>query len=171
MLIKLFLLRSPIPYCGKGRISNDKKTENTYGIYFFVVHTLGDEDIRHRQRLVQAVCLQFSTTSIIWKLLALWNSLPSVTLTVDVRPFNWWHKYNTMEALKFALHFVIPACRYFLYYLRHSILTCFVFTGLHLMHHIMHLCYTHRFHYVSLFSTMSQGTLDTAVLCTNPVKC
>jgi len=44
------------------------------------VETFGPEVIRQRQRLAQALCLQFSTTSILWKVLALWNSLPSATL-------------------------------------------------------------------------------------------
>jgi len=52
-----------------------------------LVQNFDPEFIRDRQRLAQAVCLQFSTTSIVWELLALWNSLRSVTLTVDVRPF------------------------------------------------------------------------------------
>jgi hypothetical protein len=59
----------------------------------------------------------------------------------------------------------------FLYYLRHSIFTCFVFTSIHLMHHITHICYSHWFHYVSLFCTKPQDTLDTAVLCTDLVMC
>ena len=57
--------------------------------------------------------LQFSTTSIVWELLALWNSSRSATLTVDVGPFYWWLKDNTMGALKFVLHFVFPACIHF----------------------------------------------------------
>ena len=80
------------------------------------VETFVPEAIRHRQRLAQAVCLQFSTTSIVWKLLALWNSLRSATLTVAVGPFCWWLKDNTMEALKFVLHFVLPACSHFVLY-------------------------------------------------------
>jgi hypothetical protein len=37
---------------------------------FLPVETFCPEVIRHRQRLVEAVCLQFSTRSILWKLLA-----------------------------------------------------------------------------------------------------
>ena len=48
---------------------------------FLPVYTFDPEAIRHRQRLAQAVCLQFSTTGILWKLLALWNALHSATLT------------------------------------------------------------------------------------------
>jgi hypothetical protein len=44
------------------------------------VQTFGSEVIRHLQRLAQAICLQFSKRSFLWKLLALWNSLRSATL-------------------------------------------------------------------------------------------
>ena len=36
---------------------------------FLPVETFGPEAISHRQRLAQAVCLQLSTTSLLWKVL------------------------------------------------------------------------------------------------------
>jgi len=52
---------------------------------FLPVQTFGPEVIRYRQRLAQAVCLQFSTKSVLWNVLALWNSLRSATLTCRCR--------------------------------------------------------------------------------------
>ena len=42
---------------------------------FLLVHTSDPEAITNAQRFAQAVCLQFSTKKILWKVLALWNSL------------------------------------------------------------------------------------------------
>jgi len=94
---------------------------------FLPVETYGPEIIRHRQRLAQAVCLEYNTRSALWKLLDLWNALRSVTLTFDVGPFYWWLKGNTKEALKFVLLFVLPACSHFFFCLRHSIFTCIIY--------------------------------------------
>jgi len=52
---------------------------------FLPLETFGPGVVRHRQRLAQAVCLQVGTTSILWKLLTLWNLLRPVTLTCGFR--------------------------------------------------------------------------------------
>jgi len=83
--------------------------------------------------------------------------------TVDVKTF-----YSLLRNNARGIH-ISPYLRAyciqpFLYYLRHSILSCFVFKGLHLMHHIKQVCYSHWFPFP--FSTNPQVTLDTAVLCT-----
>ena len=75
------------PYFALVYVSNDKRTVSISGFFFLSEGAFDTEVIRHRQSLAQAVCLQFSTTSIVWELLALWNSLRSATLTVDMGPF------------------------------------------------------------------------------------
>jgi hypothetical protein len=139
---------------------------------YLPVETFYPRVIRHRQRLAQAVCLQFSTTSVLWKLLALWNALPSATLTVDVGPFYWWLKDDTMEALKFVLHFVLPACSHFALYT--SLYIHLFWPNLltfHVQYRIMHVFYSHWFHQASIFSTYPQVTLHTAALCTHLAMC
>ena len=55
---------------------------------------------------------------------------------------------------------LLPASRYFV--LITPFFIHFFFIGWIFMHHIMHICYSHWFHEVSLFSSKLQVTLDTA---------
>ena len=138
---------------------------------FLPVETFYPRVIRHRQRLAQAVCLQFSR-SVLRNLLALWNSLRWATLTVAVGTFYWWLKGNTMEALKFVLHFVLPACSHFaLYTSLHIHLFWPNLLTFHVQYRIMHVFYSHWFHQASIFSTNSMVTFDTALHYTDTVMC
>ena len=92
---------------------------------------IGPEVIRCRQRLAQAVRLRFNTTSTIWKLLVCGILYAQLLWPVDVGPFYSWLKNNTMEALRFVLLFLPPACSHFVLYTSYHIhwlwFQCFIF--------------------------------------------
>jgi len=165
-----------------------KKTVNTYGIYFFVVHTLGDEDIRHRQRLVQAVCLQFSTTSIIWKLLAFWNSLCSPTYCLEASCFVEFFTFSYTDRRCRTVLLVTegqynggteicPSLRTsclqpFVYYFLYSIVNSIIFTGSHFMHHTLQ--YVTATHFITSPCSVHSPTSHYILLygpCNVPVLC
>jgi hypothetical protein len=91
------------------------------------VETFIPEVIRYRQRLAQTARLQFNTTSILWKLLALRNSLRSTTLTRRYRHLYSSLKDDTMKALKFVLpHSLLPCSQFVLYTPFHIYLFVFI---------------------------------------------
>jgi len=124
------------PYFALVYVSNDKRTVSISGFFFLSEGAFDTEVIRHRQSLAQAVCLQFSTTSIVWELLALWNSLRSATLTVDMGPFYSLFRDDTRKQydLSFPSYF-LTAPVFVLNTLFHIHLFCFHWLTFHAPYH------------------------------------
>ena len=83
--------------------------------------------------------------------------------TTQLGTIQWRH-----SNLSFTSHF-LPAAICVLFPLFNSHRYCFHRLTFNAPYHAV--CYSHSFHYVSLFCTQPHVTLDTAALCTDPVMC
>ena len=134
-------------------------------LYLFLpVRTFGPSGIRHRQILGQDVFLQFTKTSILWKVTSLWKFLRSATLTLRYRTLllvtQGQYASGTQICPSLRTYCLKPFCTYTPFHIH---LFC-----LHLLNY--HVPYRGRM-LQQLLSLCLPDTLDTTVVGTDRVRC